>query len=302
MKTLLFISPHLDDALLSCGARIWQSTQAGQDVLVASVFTNPSPHSADSHKTSYQKRISDDKQATQLLGARSVHMGFIDAPFRNKQYRDFTSILFHHELPKSDRPVMLAVAKHLRQLIQESNPDEVWFPLGVGGHIDHHIVYESSKLLKDVQAQFHYYEDLPYALLPGWNSVRWHQLKATPEKKSQNLKTQKMSLVETSFSFVHNYMASPQDKLTAMVKYDREWETMHPHMSHTTTWTLDKAPFSLSHTIAPSHFFVKKCEAISCYTTEWPILFGREVNNIWESLGSGIEDDVYKETYWSKIS
>jgi len=61
-------------------------------------------------------------------------------------------------------------------LIEEINPSELLFPLGVGGHIDHHITWECSKAFWDKSGSLSFYEDLPYALLPWWSDVRRQQL------------------------------------------------------------------------------------------------------------------------------
>ncbi|KAB2956573.1 MAG: PIG-L family deacetylase, partial [Thermoanaerobaculia bacterium] len=43
MTDLLVLSPHLDDAVLSCGGRIADEVARGRDVLVVTVFTADEP-------------------------------------------------------------------------------------------------------------------------------------------------------------------------------------------------------------------------------------------------------------------
>ena len=303
MKRILFLSPHLDDAVLSCGVRIHQSVQEGFEAIVASIFTSPGVETVESVQDLYLKRKRDDKRAIEFLGAKAEHLDFIDAPFRNKRYHNFSTILFHHQLPESEEDVVNAVSVRLRKLIEYLQPYEVHFPLGVGGHIDHHILFESSRLLWDIRTQFNYYEDLPYSLLSGWNAVRWQQLKARVVSKHQNpaLVLKKMSLVDTSIPFVHNYLVNEQDRLSSDTYYDRELSGLQPDMCHAATWEIDHSFFSSQSYITLSQEnFMKKCEAISYYTTEWPVLFGCDKNNIQHFLGATTQNNIYKEHYWLK--
>lgn len=301
MKRTLFISPHLDDAVLSCGAAIAAIAENGFEVIVVTIFTHPGNDAPEKIKALYQKRRSDDRQAVAMLGAYAVHLDFPDAPFRNHRYHNFSSILFHHLLPNEEKSVKEAVVKQLKRLVNTFLPAEIFFPLGVGGHIDHHIVFESSKCLGNSQTKISYYEDLPYALLPGWNAVRWHHVKGIPFQIEHNRHEKKMSLIATPFPFVHNYITSAEDQLDSVIRYDEEWSAVNADMFHATAWELERKPFFSCPYNALHNKFIKKCDAISCYSTEWPILFGSEESNIQLILGTGIRDNVYSENQWLGI-
>lgn len=295
MRRILFISPHLDDAVLSCGAHILQLVQSGFKVLIATVFTRSGNNTKDVEL--YLKRKNDDFAAAQLLDAQVLHLDFTDAPFRSKQYQDFSSILFHHHLQKSEKPFIELLARRLQELLIEFPAEQVWFPLGVGGHVDHHLVFESSKLLWNSPIQFNYYEDLPYALLDGWHAVRWQQLKATPSQITPTPEIKKISLVDTPYPFVHNYLASKKDISTSSKLFEKEWNDLQPGMDTATAWSLNGSHFYKKFAITTEQHLIKKCEAISCYTTEWPILFGPKKENILQFLR---RHNASKEIYWSK--
>lgn len=289
MKRILFISPHLDDAVLSCGAFIAQAVQCGLEVFVATLFSES--EKVNKAKDLYQKRKNDDLQALQSLGAHPLHLGFTDAPFRSKRYKDFSTILFHHRLPEQEKLLEKAVAKAIRALFEKLQPAELFFPLGVGGHIDHHIAFECSKLFWHTRI-LKYYEELPYALIPCWGAIRWQLLGARPMEQSASDKPAKVALTDMPFPFIHNYLASPEDRATATALFEREWELLTPAANNAETWQLDEAIFSAAPYGMQRAFLLKKCAAISCYSTEWPILFGPDEDNIGQMLGGC-------ERYWS---
>src|SRR5260221_483070 len=94
MSRLLIISPHLDDAVLSCGARIAKTVESGGEVVVATCFTTPWEAAPEELQQLYDRRKADDGDALKMLGAGIRHLGFTDAPFRNPQYYNFNTILF----------------------------------------------------------------------------------------------------------------------------------------------------------------------------------------------------------------
>lgn len=97
--THIYISPHLDDAVLSCGGRIWQQAQAGESVAVVTVFaTAPepgaslSPFAQELHArwdqpgvaalTAARERQAEDREAMSLLGVEAVHWRYKDCIYR----------------------------------------------------------------------------------------------------------------------------------------------------------------------------------------------------------------------------
>lgn len=299
-KRLMFVSPHLDDAILSCGARIVDLIQKEHQVVVATIFSSPGNLPDEATQSLYLQRKSDDRKAVQSLGTTAVHLNFTDAPFRNPFYGKFSSILFHHQLPERENRTLIEVSDQLLQLLDDFKADEVVWPLGVGGHIDHHLIFACSRLLREkVSTEFSYYEDLPYSLIPGWNAVRWSKLNAIPEHKCER-KFNKMSLIDTPFDFVYNYHHSGDDLMVSSYYYENEWDSIQPEMCHAKSWTLDQWRYDRQAYKAPSSSFKMKCDAIACYTTEWPTLFGQHRAGIDKTLFNTISENYYQEFYWSE--
>ena len=164
----LFLSPHLDDAVLSCGGLIHQLTQSGQSVLVRTIITGdpPSPlpdtpliqllhQKWDAGPSPYEVRRHEDVAALQRLDAEWEHMGLLDAPYRTNRAGEAL-----YPLPKSlfdslhpDDPLLTA------QIDVPDTVDVVYAPLGAGQHVDHLVVNRLARQLLNVV----YYEEYPYS-------------------------------------------------------------------------------------------------------------------------------------------
>lgn len=151
MSTLLVVSPHLDDAVLSCGAAIHAHVRGGDRVVVATVFSEGRAH---------DRRREEDARALQVLGAGVIHLGLFDAPERLGIERSHRSLVEEARVHESD--VVLA-RDALRTAIGRVQPAQIWAPLGVGEHVDHRVVHAALHDRADVVL----YEERPYAFLPG---------------------------------------------------------------------------------------------------------------------------------------
>lgn len=288
MKHVLIFSPHLDDAVLSCSAKILQRKQAGDQITVVTVFTETSDASKQTH---YLQRKKDDFRAMQILGADALHLGFTDAPFRSERYQNFSTLLFHHKLPLEEMPILEKLTCRLQEIIKVYHADELFFPLGVGGHIDHHLLFESAQSFSLNGIKVNYYEDHPYTLLLDWNAIRMHQINAVQIGEPYSIK--KTSLVNAPFPFVHNYMASDEDRLRSNDLYDMEWSKIPSQKSMSTVMKIGDGCFSQQQ-CPISEALNKKWAAICCYSTEWQTLLGPNEAQAREWIN-------HPETYWSPI-
>lgn len=165
MSTTLIISPHLDDAVFSCEGLIRDRVKAGQEVIVATVF---SQGAAD-----HAIRCDEDLSAAQVLGFEAVHLGFTDAPFRPQAHRGYRELLFGWNA--GDDTCVVEVAKALERLRREVDGGDLFTPLAVGGHVDHRIVFEAVRQ-SGWTREMHWYEDRPYAYARGAAALRLRQL------------------------------------------------------------------------------------------------------------------------------
>jgi LmbE family N-acetylglucosaminyl deacetylase len=171
----VYLSPHLDDAVLSCGGAIWQQVQAGERVLVVTVFagapapdTPLSPFAEELHARwgrvadAAAVRQEEDGAALALLGAKAAHWPYPDCIYRQTPAGHFpyaSEEALWGEVHPAEHDLVAELAARLAALPQRRD-GTVYGPLGVGHHVDHRIVRQAA------EASGHpltCYEDFPYA-------------------------------------------------------------------------------------------------------------------------------------------
>lgn len=130
----IFVSPHLDDAILSCGGLIAKLTKEKKRILIVTVFT----------KGINTVRIKDDMEVCKTLGADYLHLGFVD------------------EVKRRSRLSWIDIKEKLIKKVVVKNGGVLYFPLGVGRHGDHLLVREVGESFKDIKVYF--WEDYPYKM------------------------------------------------------------------------------------------------------------------------------------------
>jgi LmbE family N-acetylglucosaminyl deacetylase len=178
----VFLSPHADDAPLSCGAYITTLTARGESVrIITLMMGDPSPDFKGTAFTReleqkwaagvnpYAIRRDEDRAAAAILGAQLDFADFPDAAYRaddygNALYPSWEAITT--QFNPRDQDFALKILKMLAPGSTISNPlpdMTMYFPLGAGGHVDHRVVRDVGKLLlyhPSIKVRF--YEDYPY--------------------------------------------------------------------------------------------------------------------------------------------
>ncbi|HEY0272728.1 MAG TPA: PIG-L family deacetylase [Chitinophaga sp.] len=295
MSTYLVFSPHLDDAVLSCGAQIAQWTAEGHTVYVATIFNR----SNEARVQHYARRLEDDEAAIRQLGATAIYLNFPDAPFRDAAYCRFSTIVQRENLPAEAREVAAALGPILQMVAEDAGAEAVYFPLAIGGHVDHLAVFEASKIFWDTALPVAYYEDQPYALVPGWRTVRWLQHGAALQTALPAPATAPARLQDLPLAFIANYMADEADLQASEALHAAQQAVLLPAMAGACGWSIGSRRFSLHSAAFPISGFRQKIAAISCYTSEWPVLFGPSEANILQTLGQPDNAHGYTEIYWT---
>lgn len=152
---VMILSPHLDDAVLSC----WHLLCGPGDVSVINVFAgSPPPGSGSSwwdretgatdSAARMQERRAEDREAFAIAGRTATHLDFLD-----EQYEP------------SDQSVDEIVAS-LRDLI---DPEAVVYaPAALGEHPDHERVRSAALELAALGQPVRLYADHPHAVRHGW--------------------------------------------------------------------------------------------------------------------------------------
>ena len=131
---MVVLSPHFDDAIFSLGQHLIDWIKQGKKIKVINVFT---------------KKI--DK-------GRESNWGLVDGASRigwNK--------LLSGEILNQDKKTL----SYLEKKIMDIGADVILAPRGVGGHIDHVLVREAAKKIKNNKVI--YYVESPYL----WSNIGW---------------------------------------------------------------------------------------------------------------------------------
>ncbi len=171
----LYLSPHLDDVVLSCGGLIRKQTLAGERVLVVTLFAGIPSYECLSpfarflhllwgrHPDPVAHRCREDRAALSRLGADPLHLDFLDALYRESPrflYRS-NRALFGAIDPKDER-LHVELASAIEEVAKRQGRPLLYAPLAVGHHVDHQIARRAADSLRRRGYPVTYYEDFPY--------------------------------------------------------------------------------------------------------------------------------------------
>lgn len=185
----IFLSPHPDDAVLSCGGWIYELAQNGERPIVITIFGGDQP--ADVPLSAFARglherwqlgdeapaqRRDEDRAACDRLGCYLIHLPFADAVYRvdaHGQYLYDSEEAIFGEV--RDEEIVDRVAEAVETRLRQATNARLVAPLTAGQHVDHVITRLAAERLN---AELIYYEDYPYAEQPErmthvWGSSEW---------------------------------------------------------------------------------------------------------------------------------
>jgi LmbE family N-acetylglucosaminyl deacetylase len=234
---VLFVSPHLDDAVFSCGALIAYLAPMCP-VTVLSVFTSAAPPArwgiaarqqlralggtdAEAH---YAERRAEDIAVLEEVGAAWVHLGYRDALFRRvgdppmgppgggrAAYPTFRFHAGRGRMAPGDAALPAHIGARVAGVMEAIGAGTVFAPLGVGRHVDHLI---TRRAVEGLGIPPVYFSDFPYSetAVPDDDFVhraslapyRWTDGRAENVKRIEGYRTQVPGL------FPHGVPESPE--------------------------------------------------------------------------------------------
>lgn len=190
----LILSPHLDDAVLSCGA-LMEAEAHKRQIIVATLFTEaaPAPHTRAARsfmrqctigdaKELYGARQSEDRAVLDAIGVQSLHLGEVDALFRRRRkpprlgssawdrllpelthrYATYRFDIALGRIARGDKEVIRRLGSQVAGLMAQTQAELLFCPAGVGKHVDHLITRDVGK---DHSESLVMYSDFPYDLV-----------------------------------------------------------------------------------------------------------------------------------------
>jgi LmbE family N-acetylglucosaminyl deacetylase len=175
----IYLSPHLDDVVLSCGGQIYAATQRSERVLIVTI-TAGDPHSAISDfaaslhsrwklTDATESRRQEDLAASTILGATALHWNIPDCiyrtdndgnPFYVSEDDIFGAVAPQEMFLVNDLAAQMRALPVARQVVM---------PLAVGEHVDHQLTRLAAEqaFVDESRVTLLYYEYCPYAQWPG---------------------------------------------------------------------------------------------------------------------------------------
>jgi len=222
----VFLSPHQDDAALSCGELLSQ-LNGKTELTIINFFTKAhnKPYTLSAKKflqTSgyedanklYEERRKEDKKALSTFKAKIIDLDLQDALFRKKKHSSFLGNIlpeFSHIYPTYRWHVIKKIAKddyavsELKKKLKvfKNKKILVFAPYGIGGHADHKIVRQVCEELFD---EYILYSDFPYNIILRTNGSKLakgnkYELELKMDKKEKLIrgyKTQFQGLFPTN--------------------------------------------------------------------------------------------------------
>lgn len=169
----IYLSPHLDDVVFSCGGLAWEQAQAGDEV---HIWTICAGHPPGDDLSSYAEmlheswgvkddivahRREEDRRACSILGAVPRHFEIPDCIYRRAPQREGWLYTSEESIFGGLEAVEKSLVEMLALQLSErlSNEDRVISPLGIGNHVDHEL---TRKAVHRLRQEVSFYADYPY--------------------------------------------------------------------------------------------------------------------------------------------
>lgn len=156
----IYLSPHLDDAVLSAGGLIYEQTRAGIPVEIWTFMCGTPPEDDgnspfarllhaqwgfSSAEEAVRERRLEDKNAAAIVGANVVHFDFLDCIYRRGKDGEWLYSAISIPPVEADAGIPARIAETISARLQ---PDDVLVcQLAVGSHVDHVLVRMGAELL-----------------------------------------------------------------------------------------------------------------------------------------------------------
>jgi LmbE family N-acetylglucosaminyl deacetylase len=189
----IFLSPHFDDAALSCGGIIWEEVRRGAQVSIWTICAAPPPHEQLSPfarqlharwgtgSEATEQRRQEDINSCARLGAAYRHLDLHDCIYRQGSNGEFlypSEESLSGSLHSLDQRWIEALYEELQHEIPARA--RLVCPLAFGNHVDHQLTRAAAERLT---RRLWYYADYPYVqrrpaqlvelVESGWQSRRF---------------------------------------------------------------------------------------------------------------------------------
>lgn len=201
-NSIVFVSPHFDDAVFSAGGFMTELAKNGNKIIVVNVFTScgdaKNSFSAKQYLRKcnyisahelYKQRTVEDAAVLSMLGVKSINLGLVDALWRKKAapklkgiaeiellYPTYRIHVSRGKIHKDDASVQV-VTSELKKIIARNKVNMVVGPRGIGNHVDHIVTREA--ILNTGFKNILFWDDYPYNI--STNEKRTADIRIKPK-------------------------------------------------------------------------------------------------------------------------
>jgi LmbE family N-acetylglucosaminyl deacetylase len=227
----IYLSPHLDDAVLSAGGLIYEQAQIGIPVEIWTFMCGYplegefSPIAQKLHEVwgfssaeeTVRKRRVEDENAASVVGATTRHFDFLDCVYRRGPNGEWLYSEIFVPPHKADEGLPAQIAGAIFALL---NPDDMLVcQLAVGSHVDHVLVRQAAELLGK---PLRYDIDVPYIF------YKPQEL----EPKSAEMKESVQPVTETGLKFWKEAVLEYKSQIPTLGNAFNTPETVHESLQN----------------------------------------------------------------------
>ncbi|MBN1468106.1 MAG: PIG-L family deacetylase [Fusobacteriaceae bacterium] len=178
----IFVSPHFDDAIGSCGGTISKLVKDEKCVFVLTPFAGENIGELSNFAIELnevwrlnhpvRERKFENKKACSVLGCNHHNYDFVEAIYRKSEQGLFLypngNDIFKQISPHDCRIIPNLVSNFIND---HGDGDIYYFPFGIGRHVDHLILKYVGDLLSELSFKVLYYRDFYYDIEQIENNI-----------------------------------------------------------------------------------------------------------------------------------
>jgi LmbE family N-acetylglucosaminyl deacetylase len=232
----IYLSPHLDDAVLSAGGLIYDQAQSGVPVEIWTMMSGYPPEGEFSQFAKLQHylwgfpsaeaavtaRREEDRRAAAIVGAKAIHFNFLDCIYRQSSNGEW--LYSDISVPPHEEDAGLP-GKVSEAILARVQPDDILVcQLAIGSHVDHLLVRQGAektglRLLYDI--------DIPYFLSKpdelGQKSAGMQESVHSITDSAQNAWFEAVKEYKSQMPLFGEHMYAPEKAREAIQAYCARW-------------------------------------------------------------------------------
>ncbi len=226
-KEFLIFSPHCDDVAFSLGGSIINNFL--KNIIVCTIYTKTNYYLNKSEKIKNvtKTRLNEEIKVFRNLGISYTFLNFNDS--EGREYFSENEYISPSNNPKKDSS-FIRVKNKIYQIVNKKKDKILLFPLGIGYHVDHRILFEIGKELSKKGHFVLFYEDVGYKMTEKNDLIQTYVRENFPQLASRtfffNNVEDKIKLCEEYKTQISKEIINNINKIARKREGERVWSTI----------------------------------------------------------------------------